>query len=217
MSSTCKSQTHTSSEVNQVFSFLGVARDLGAWLKGGQMFNSIRKQKMITLNCLVAILFTGLFLSASAMAGEIYGTYQLVEKEFVRASGQQHTSTDSVWIKNKDITTPSYKLTLDKNNRSYARIEHDKKLQDKGVMVAGDDTRKQDTKKVLGVYRLDQSNFAKVSGEAYKENVFVWLKKPETSNPEIRLVKSGNKITIVHVDRKQKDQNIQLADQSMSK
>ncbi len=217
MSSTCKSQTHTSSEVNQVFSFLGVARDLGAWLKGGQMFNSIRKQKMITLNCLVAILFTGLFLSASAMAGEIYGTYQLVEKEFVRASGQQHTSTDSVWIKNKDITKPSYKLTLDKNNRSYARIEHDKKLQDKGVMVAGDYYRKQDPKKVLGVYRLDQSNFAKVSGEAYKENVFVWLKKPETSKPEIRLVKSGNKITIVHVDRTQKGQNIQLADQSMSK
>jgi len=217
MSSTCKSQTHTSSEVNQVFSSFGVARDPGAWLKGGQMFNSIRKQKMITLNCLVAILFTGLFLSASVMAGEIYGTYQLVEKEFVRASGQQHTSTNSVWIKNKDITNPSYKLALDKNNRSYARIEHDKKLQDKGVMVAGDDSRKQDAKKVLGVYRLDQSNFAKVSGDVYKENVFVWLKKPETSKPEIRLVKSGNKITIVHVDRKQKDQNIQLADQSMSK
>jgi len=181
------------------------------------MFNSTRKQKMITINCLVAILFAWLFLSASAMAGEIYGTYQLVEKEFVRASGQQHTSTESVWIKNKEITNPSYKLTLDKNNRSYARIEHDKKLQDKGVMVAGDDSRKQDAKKVLGIYRLDQSKFAKVSGKVYKENVFVWLQKPETSNPEIKLVKSGNKITVVHVDRKQKDQNIQLADQSMSK
>jgi hypothetical protein len=194
-----------------------VARDPGAWLKGGQMFNSIRKQKMITLNCLIAILFTGLFLSASAMAGEIYGTYQLVEKEFVRASGQQYTSTDSVWIKNKDITNPSYKLTMDKNNRSYARIEHDKKLQDKGVMVAGDDLRKQDDKKVLGVYQLDQRDFAKVSGGVYKENVFVWLKKPETAKPEIKLVKSGNKIFIVQVDRKQKDQHIQLADKSISK
>ena len=181
------------------------------------MFNSTRKQKVITVNCLIAIFLTGLFLSASAMAGEIYGTYQLVEKEFVRASGQQHNSTDAVWIKNNDIINPSYRLKMDKNNRSYARIEHDKKLQDKGVMVAGDGSRKQDAKKVLGVYRLDQSNFAKVSGEVYKENVFVWLKKPETSNPEIKLVKSGNKITIVHVDRKQKDQHIQLADKSISK
>ncbi len=181
------------------------------------MFNSTRKQKMITLNCLIAILFTGLFLSASAIAGDIYGTYQLVEKEFVRASGQKHTSTNSVWIKTKDITNPSYKLTIDKNNRSYARIEHDKKLQDIGVMVAGDDLRKQDDKKVLGVYRLDQNDFAKVSGGVYKENVFVWLKKPATSKPEMRLVKSGNKITIVHVDRKQKDQQIQIADKSMSR
>ncbi len=185
------------------------------------MFNSIRKQKMLTLNFLIAILFTWLFLSTSAMAGDIYGTYQLAEKEFVRASGQQHNSTDSVWIKNKDIINPSYRLKMDKNNRSYARIEHDKKLQDKGVMVAGDDLRKQDAKKVLGVYRLDQNDFAKVSGDVYKENVFVWLKKPETSKPEIKLVKSGNKITIVRVDHKQKDQQIdqqiQLADKSISK
>ncbi len=181
------------------------------------MFNSTRKQKMITLNCLVAILFTWIFLSVSAIAGDIYGTYQLVEKDFVKASGQKHNRTVSVWMKNKDITNPSYKLTMDKNNRHYARIEHDKKLQDKGVMVAGDDSRKQDDKKVLGVYRLDQGSFAKVSGEVYKENVFVWLKKPETSKPEIKLVKSGNKITIVHVDRKQKDQQIQIADKSMSR
>lgn len=185
------------------------------------MFKSTRKQKMLTINCLIAILFAGLFLSASAIAADIYGTYQLVEKEFVKASGQQYTSTDSLWIKNKDIINPSYTMKINKNNRSYARIEHDKKFQDKGVMVAGDDSSKQDTKKVLGIYRLDQSNFAKVSGKVYKENVFVWLQKPETSNPEIKLVKSGNKITIVHVDRKQndqqKDQQIQLADQSVSK
>ena len=137
------------------------------------MFNAIRKQKMKTLNCFVAILFTGLFLSASAMAGEIYGTYQLVEKEFARASGETHTSTD------KDIINPSYKMTMEKNNRSYARIEHDKKLQDEGVMLAGDDSRKQDAKKVLGVYRLDQNDFAKVSGDVYKKNVFVWLQKAE--------------------------------------
>jgi hypothetical protein len=192
----------------------------GAWLKGGQMFNSIRKQKMITLNCFIAILFTGLFLSASAMAGDIYGTYQLGEKEFVGASGQKHTIIDSVWIKHKDITNPSYKMKSNKNNRSYASIEHDKELQDKGVMLAAADSQKQDAKKVLGVYRLDQGDFAKGSGKRYEKNVFVWLKKPETSKPEMKLVKVGNKITLVRIDRKQKDQQqdqyIQLADKSMS-
>ena len=179
------------------------------------MFKSTRKQKMIAINCLIAIIFTGLFLSASAIAGDIYGTYQLVEKEFVQASGQKHTSTNSVWIKNKDIINPSYTMKINKSSRSYARIEHDKKLKDKGVMIAGDDSPKQDAKKVLGVYRLDQRNFANVSGDAYQKNVFVWLKKPDTSKPEMKLVKSGNKITIVHVDRKYKDQHIQLA-QSLS-
>lgn len=182
------------------------------------MFNSTRKQKWITLNCLIAILFAGLFLSASAIAGDIYGTYQ-IEKEFVLASGQKHTSTDSVWIKHKDITNPSYKLKTSQNNRRYASIEHDKKLHDEGAVITVDDSRRQDAKKVLGVYRLDQGSFAKGSGSIYKKNVFVWLKKPETSKPEMKLVRKGNKITIVHVDRKLKDQqrdlHIQLADKSM--
>jgi len=67
-------------------------------------------------------------------------------------------------------------------------------------------------KKVLGIYRLDQQE----TGNAYKSNVFVWLKKPKTSKPDMKLVKSGGKITLVHVDRKQdeKYKDIQLAQKS---
>ncbi len=170
----------------------------------------------VLANYVMVVMIIGALLSASAMADDIYGTYQLVEKEFATVSGQKHTTTASVWIKNKDITNPSYKLRVDKNNRSYARIEHDKKLQDKGVMLVGNDSQKQDGRKVLGIYRLDQKDFAQVSGKVHINNVFVWLKTPEISKPEIKLVKSGNKITIVQVDRNQKNQQIQLADKSIN-
>jgi len=78
----------------------------------------------------------------------------------------------------------------------------------KGVMLAGDYSSKQDGKKVLGIYRLDHKDFVEVSGKVYKNNVFVWLKTPEISKPEIKLVKLGNRTTIVHVDYNQKDQHM---------
>ena len=161
----------------------------------------------------MAALMIWIFLGTSAMADDNYGTYRLDEMEFARIAGNSHTFKISVWKKNKDIIqTPAYALKVDKNNRRYARIDHYKKLQDKGVMLAGDTSQKQDRKKVLGIYRLDQQE----TGNAYKSNVFVWLKKPKTSKPDMKLVKSGGKITLVHVDRKQdeKYKDIQLAQKS---
>jgi len=170
--------------------------------------------KILTLNCLVAALTLWIFSGASAMAGDTYGTYRLAEREFVNVAGEKHPIRVAVWKHNKGIVNiPSYTLKTDQHGRRYARIEHDKNLQDQGTMVAEDDSPKIDKKKVLGVYQLAQKN----SANGFKNNVFVWKKKPETLTPEIKLVKSNGKITIVHIDRHHKDQRIQLADKSINK
>jgi hypothetical protein len=171
-------------------------------------------QKTLTLKCVVAALMIWIFLGASAMADDIYGTYRLDETEFARIAEKSHIFKISVWKKNKDIVeTPSYSLKVDKNNRRYARIDHYKKLRDKGVMLANASSPKQDEKKVLGIYRLDQKD----AGNVYKNNVFVWLKKPKSIKTNMKLVKSGDKITLVHVDQKpeEKYKDIQLAKKSI--
>lgn len=160
------------------------------------MFNSIRMQKTLTMSCFLVGLFFWNFGGAAAMAEDIYGTYRLAEKEFVIIPGEKHTVTVPVWNKNKDIINPSFKLKTDKNNRRHARIEHDKNLQDNG--------------KVLGIYKLvikDSIN------RKLTYNDFIFLKNPEVSKPATRLVKSENRIFIVHVDRNQehKNQQIQIA------
>ena len=182
------------------------------------MINAIRRQNPLTLHCLIAALI--IFSGAPAMADDVYGTYRLAEKEFATVPGQKHTETVSVWKQNKDIVKiPSYKLKIDENDRRYARIEHDATSEGEDVVLAGNSSQKQDTKKVLAVYQLVQKDSTTLSGKVYKDNVFVWLKNPETPKPEMKLVKTNGKTILVHVDRNQEDRNrdqsIQLAKQSV--
>jgi hypothetical protein len=183
------------------------------------MFSSIRMQKTLSLHCFLAVLFFWIFLSASAMADDVYGTYRIDNKDFATVSGQKHFVHVSVWKKNKDIVkTPSYKLTIKENRRRYARIEHDATSENEDVVLAGNALQKKDTRKVLAVYQLVQKDSATVFGKVYHNNELVCLKKPETPKPEMRLVKSKGKITLVRVDRnpddRDQDQGIQLARQS---
>ena len=53
------------------------------------MFNSIRVQKTLILNCVLAVLFSWIFLGVSAMADDIYGNlpdlgWKNLTKNFLR-------------------------------------------------------------------------------------------------------------------------------------
>ncbi len=78
--------------------------------------------------------------------------------------------------------------------------------------LAGDNTQDLDDDHVLAAFRLVQAkpfgnSYRRILGKKYNNNDFAWLKKPEISRPEMKIVKSGNKITIVRANQKDKTGN----------
>ena len=72
-------------------------------------------------------------------------------------------------------------------------------------MIDDKDSQNQERSKVLGVLKLVQKDTINVFGRKFSYNSSVWVKKPEIRKSKVQLIKLGNKIIIVNVDKNQMD------------
>lgn len=163
---------------------------------------------------LIGMLVLGFLASGPAFAGEIYGTYSLVNKGGFVIFNKHYNAFSAKWKKNDAMfTSPKYALVqkMDKHRRYIARIDYTNPPEYLVPRQTIDQNKMQkNDQEVYAICSLKGNRAIHMFGREYGMGFPVWQKKSLFGKPvHYKLVKDGEKIKLVHVDRvPANDQNV---------
>jgi hypothetical protein len=163
-------------------------------------------KKQLVGRLLMSALLLWLSSSVAVLAEEVYGTYSLVDKGGFVVFHKPYNTFASKWDKNEVMyINPTYVLAkkVDKQNSYTARIDYADLPEYLVPRPAVDQNNTQKDKgEAYAVCRLAGSGSFYMFGRQYSFSIPVWRKTLPVVKPvAYKLVKQGEKIRLVHLDR----------------